>query len=191
MRKFLNSEQNGRSMVEMLGVLAIIGVLSVGGISGYSKAMAKFKMSKAMDQMSMTVANIRTAYGSMSSYADLDDDAAITYGLVGADMLNSDKDTIINAFSGEVHIKSATVNGIENAGFSIVYNGLDRDACLGLATADWGTAGILGMTVGGAKVDDAGEAPDITVDQLPVSLKTAAEKCTAITAANAITWYYY
>ena len=31
----------GRSMVEMLGVLAIIGVLSVGAIAGYSKAMMK------------------------------------------------------------------------------------------------------------------------------------------------------
>ena len=29
----------GRSMIEMLGVLAIIAVLSVGGIAGYSKAM--------------------------------------------------------------------------------------------------------------------------------------------------------
>ena len=27
--------QSGRSMIEMLGVLAIIGVLSVGGIAGY------------------------------------------------------------------------------------------------------------------------------------------------------------
>ena len=36
----------GRSMVEMLGVLAIIGVLSVGGIAGYSKAMFKHKMTK-------------------------------------------------------------------------------------------------------------------------------------------------
>jgi type II secretory pathway pseudopilin PulG len=36
----------GRSMVEMLGVLAIIGVLSVGAISGYSKAMFKYKLNK-------------------------------------------------------------------------------------------------------------------------------------------------
>ncbi len=36
----------GRSMVEMLGVLAIIGVLSVGAISGYSKAMMKYKLNK-------------------------------------------------------------------------------------------------------------------------------------------------
>lgn len=31
--------QGGKSMIEMLGVLAVIGVLSVGGIAGYSKAM--------------------------------------------------------------------------------------------------------------------------------------------------------
>ena len=36
----------GRSMIEMLGVLAIIGVLSVGGIAGYSKAMEKWKINQ-------------------------------------------------------------------------------------------------------------------------------------------------
>ena len=39
----------GRSMIEMLGVLAIIGVLSVGGIAGYSKAMEKFRINKAIE----------------------------------------------------------------------------------------------------------------------------------------------
>ena len=61
------NDQNGRSMVEMLGVLAIIGVLSVGGISGYSKAMAKFKLTKAQDQISMLLMNIRTAFATSPS----------------------------------------------------------------------------------------------------------------------------
>ena len=43
--------EQGRSMIEMLGVLAIVGVLSVGGIAGYSKAMAKFKTNKVIDQI--------------------------------------------------------------------------------------------------------------------------------------------
>ena len=42
--------QLGRSMIEMLGVLAIIGVLSVGGIAGYSKAMEKFKVNKLVEE---------------------------------------------------------------------------------------------------------------------------------------------
>lgn len=43
--------QSGRSMVEMLGVLAIIGVLSVGAISGYSKAMIKYKLNRQTEQL--------------------------------------------------------------------------------------------------------------------------------------------
>ena len=43
----------GRSMVEMLGVLAIIGVLSVGAIAGYSKAMMKYKLNKHAESFNM------------------------------------------------------------------------------------------------------------------------------------------
>ena len=44
--------EHGRSMVEMLGVLAIIGVLSVGAIAGYSKAMMKYRLNKQAQQLS-------------------------------------------------------------------------------------------------------------------------------------------
>ena len=47
--------EKGRSMIEMLGVLAIIGVLSVGGISGYSRAMEKFKINKLVGEYSNVV----------------------------------------------------------------------------------------------------------------------------------------
>ena len=45
----------GRSMIEMLGVLAIIAVLSVGGIAGYSKAMEKYKINKAINDYSYMI----------------------------------------------------------------------------------------------------------------------------------------
>lgn len=38
-----NNTEKGRSMIEMLGVLAIITVLSVCGLAGYSKAMQMYK----------------------------------------------------------------------------------------------------------------------------------------------------
>ena len=43
--------QSGRSMVEMLGVLAIIGVLSVGGIAGYSLSMRRHRANQIVDVM--------------------------------------------------------------------------------------------------------------------------------------------
>ncbi|MGN1062818.1 MAG: hypothetical protein ACI4QM_00635, partial [Alphaproteobacteria bacterium] len=35
--------ESGRTMTEMLGVLAVIGVLSIGGVAGYSYAMDKYR----------------------------------------------------------------------------------------------------------------------------------------------------
>ncbi len=47
MQKNIQNE-SGRSMVEMLGVLAIIGVLSVGGIAGYTTAMNSHRANEAI-----------------------------------------------------------------------------------------------------------------------------------------------
>ena len=44
--------ESGRSMVEMLGVLAIIGVLSVGGIAGYSLSMRRHRANGVADMVS-------------------------------------------------------------------------------------------------------------------------------------------
>jgi len=44
----MKKNETGRSMVEMLGVLAIIGVLSVTGIAGFSMAMNKYKANQIL-----------------------------------------------------------------------------------------------------------------------------------------------
>ena len=41
--KHFKKAEHGRSMVEMLGVLAVIGVLSIGGIAGYTLGMNKYR----------------------------------------------------------------------------------------------------------------------------------------------------
>ena len=46
----------------MLGVLAIIGVLSVAGIAGYSKAMEKWKQDKWLLQIETLIFNIKDIY---------------------------------------------------------------------------------------------------------------------------------
>ncbi|MBQ7632761.1 MAG: type II secretion system protein [Alphaproteobacteria bacterium] len=44
--------QNGRSMIEMLGVLSIIGILTVGGFSLVSKTVSENKINKVIDEVS-------------------------------------------------------------------------------------------------------------------------------------------
>ncbi|MBQ8672030.1 MAG: hypothetical protein IJ525_05885 [Alphaproteobacteria bacterium] len=62
------SVQSGRSMIEMLGVLAIIGVLSVGGIAGYSKAMQKYRINKTIEQITLIAGNVRAFWGPQKNY---------------------------------------------------------------------------------------------------------------------------
>ncbi|MBR2299286.1 MAG: type II secretion system protein [Alphaproteobacteria bacterium] len=46
--KWMTVKEYGRSMVEMLGVLAIIGLLSIGVLKGYSAAITKHKINETI-----------------------------------------------------------------------------------------------------------------------------------------------
>ena len=60
----------GRSMVEMLGVLAIIGVLSVGAMTGYSKAMLKYKLNKQAEQITQLISGGYQHLNAYENYSD-------------------------------------------------------------------------------------------------------------------------
>lgn len=173
--KYVN--ENGRSMVEMLGVLAIIGVLSVGGIAGYSKAMNKFKINKTTDQVTMLVANIRTMFSSQGNYDGLTQVTAAQYGLVPNDMLGeytaatsqlAENQALKNAFAGDVIIqavpaRSTTTNlggTAAKEAFIVSYSGLTEEACAAMLTGDWGSgqaSGLISVAGGAASGDNAAE----------------------------------
>lgn len=54
----MRNNEVGRSMIEMLGVLAIVGVLSVGGIAGFSKAMTKYKFDRSLASLSLFIQEV-------------------------------------------------------------------------------------------------------------------------------------
>ena len=45
----MNKNESGRSMVEILAVLAIVGVLSIGGVAGYTMAMNRYQAGQYFD----------------------------------------------------------------------------------------------------------------------------------------------
>lgn len=55
--KLFYLNQTGRSMIEMIGVLAIVGILSVGSIAGYSKAMYTYKVNKLTEEFVLFLNN--------------------------------------------------------------------------------------------------------------------------------------
>lgn len=216
----IKTNENGRSMIEMLGVLAIIGVLSVGGIAGYSKAMNKFKTNKVADNVSMLVANIKTLYAQQNSYAELDNASAVSMGVV-PDELGTDSSNLLNAFNGPVNIHvsdSTDTKNHDNKAFVIYFGNLSREACITLATNDWGSgysSGLIAIKASGtskaAAGKDTGDAAslDSTVigcqgsknsiacpggseQPVPMAVTAAATACDCKSGNTcSITWKYY
>ena len=190
MKKICGSNQSGRSMIEMLGVLAIIGVLSVGGISGYSKAMAKYKTNKTLDQLSMLILNIRTLYANQTSYAGLSNGTAIGFELVTQEMASgstvgevaADDAKLYSPFGGEVVIAAGNP---DTTTFTVEYQGLDRQSCVAIATSDWGgsaSSGLVSIKVGA-------ETYQWSDNSLPVTVAAASDACVT-DGGTTITWTY-
>ncbi len=142
-------------MIEMLGVLAIIGVLSVGGIAGYSKAMTKFKVNKTIEQISQIAVNVRTLFKSQGNYSDIGCLKGNSYvnticqkaKLAPDDVFQGT--TMVNPFGGYFEIEGY------GESFVISYFGVPEDACMELATIDWGST-TLGLAAVGVNEASGG-----------------------------------
>ena len=148
--------ENGRSMIEMLGVLAIIGVLSVAGIAGYSKAMSVYKSNTIMNGITHTIANIKTLFFQQHNVSELDTKLAYDAGVIPSEFTPKEGDlanltAVVHAYGGDVKIIAKKVDGETDAkdtGDEAVYyalqiTGLPKEVAMEIATKDWGESGDL------------------------------------------------
>ena len=214
--KNIYTQESGRSMIEMLGVLAIIGVLSVGGIAGYSQAMSKFKVSKTTDQIQTMVTNIRTLFSSQKNYAGLDTTADGGPKLLYAAGILTDENcpdssacsTPMNPYGGTIEIM-VTKDDMSRSkrAFAVTYNGLPSDACVRLASQGWGdtASGLIAVqaknTVYTPTNDQAiptrtaspgdGNAVGYTKNaDIPLSFQAATKGCGTGGSASSLTLFY-
>ena len=192
MKKYV-SNQSGRSMIKMLGVLAIVGVLSVAGIAGYSKAMAKYKTNKLIDQVSTVAANIRTTFAGQGNYKGLDDETAYSLGIFPEEIskdcdingapTNDGSTCLHNAFGGYVTVASNP----DHDKFDVGVDGISKDACSALVLADWGSVsafyGIATLTDDSAYAatgdDDDAFYTISDIKQKPMEVVTKRCDCTS------------
>ena len=188
--------EKGRSMIEMLGVLAIVGVLSVGGIAGYSKAMAKYKMNTLLSQVSELTMNIRSLYMAQGDYEGISERVVIDAGVVPNGITINGSSQLIHILNGNIRFfESQAEDGTPKA-FEMYITGLTNLTCVSFATMDWGqdpASGFQAMYVGTGEItgtemyevtspEDFDEANGIyTVgthsNALPLGVNKASENC--------------
>jgi Tfp pilus assembly protein PilE len=188
------NNQSGRSMVEILGVLAIIGVLSIGGIAGYSKAMEKFNLHKLVTDVHLIIQKKNTLYDRQKDYGELDNTKAIDFGIVPEHMI-VDRITLRSAVGGDVIIKSVD----KNKTFVMVFNGLDKQACTTLASIDWGadSAGLAYFVISPTGINTPRGSPgnldtgEYAAKDLPISMGEVAAMCNCnVQFKCGIAWFY-
>ena len=145
--------QHGRSMIEMVGVLAIVGVLSVGGLAGYTKAMMQYRADRTMEQVTEMASRISMIGEQASSYQGLSNNVAIKMTAVPGDMITAGSTDLENKFGGDVTIEpsnllsSTTSDDSKDLAFTITYKGLSSAECLRMATQEW-KSGNNGALIG-------------------------------------------
>ncbi|MBQ8670920.1 MAG: hypothetical protein IJ525_00165 [Alphaproteobacteria bacterium] len=180
-----SATQSGRSMIEMLGVLAIIGVLSVGGIAGYSKAMMKYRINKTIEQITLIAGNIRSFFAPQRSYAGISEAVIKKAKLVPDEMVLSNKLDgqyyLSHPFGDVVDIKATCKtykyhDCEDNNAFTIKLKGLPIEACIELLTYDWNSAGMQGIDIGAYNTS----SPQSYGFKIPADVSIAVEKCSSI-----------
>lgn len=163
----MKNNQFGRSMIEMLGVLSIIGVLSVGGFSMVKKMQNSYDTNKIMDEISAFVRKARIvtrefeggASDSLNEY--LYDGKAYPEGV--------EYDATAKNFSGTSGVVYSFAQGADSKIlFTLTISSLPEEICMQIATADWGNSASSGFK--GIKI---GEITGTT----PLSLGSAADVC--------------
>ena len=90
-----NVNESGRSMVEMLGVLAIIGVLSIGGIAGYTMAMNRYRANEGLAAANLLrIEAIAQDKAGALSYTDVFSGANLPSGVTSITATNDGKVTV-------------------------------------------------------------------------------------------------
>ncbi|MBQ8672009.1 MAG: hypothetical protein IJ525_05770 [Alphaproteobacteria bacterium] len=181
--------QYGRSMIEMLGVLAIIGVLSVGGIAGYSKAMMKYRINKTIEQITLIAGNFRTFYSTQPNYAGVqvcgggcnENNTAIAKKakLIPDEMLtitDGKISAITNSFGGSVAVDAADRNK-SNDSFLISFDTVPEEACIELATYDWSNINAYSLEI-------LQDADTVKIHTPPVSVDEAVTACQPTSGSN-------
>ena len=117
-------QESGRSMIEMLGVLAIMGVITVGAIGLISTAMRTQKRSAVNDEVIEIVTGVRQLLGEYDDFSNIEN--VNIFSAIGI----SNK----NPYGGAYTL---TVNPTNSRQFIVGIGGLNKSDCEYLKTKAW------------------------------------------------------
>lgn len=195
--------ENGRSMIEMLGVLAIIGVLSVGGFSLINKMQVSHEKNQVIDELGNLASRVRTVI------RDYDGSTGVTKVNQYIRNAKAFPDVFLNNDAGG----SNAFNGSGDVTFNVYYLGKDtatyaveaadisEEMCMEIVTTNWGNSGTSGLVALAVKASgNAGietktasatlAKPGDKTYPAPMSITNAVTACNGVESSKSVYLIY-
>lgn len=195
----LKSNEKGATLVEVLGVMAVLGAIAVGLFAGIARVQKQIKITQAHEQVTRIVKRMRTQFASFH----LTDSQITAENLEKAGIYDSGdvgEDGAVNVFGTSINIENAVVDGYPV--FRLNYNAIPSNVCEDLIMSDWGDDPSSGLrTIYAApngpnfkafywKKDMADCGSNGYSHCMPPQLDDVIEECTRAPSLW-ITWEYY
>ena len=133
MNNIHNNNQTGRSMIEMLAVLMIMGILTVGVMAGFNQMISKYNASKMHADIHSIYSEVVNLYAWQRNFPPAFDSKELCENDIFPDGCTGDKkDEALNPFDGSYDL---TPN--EDGTLTIEANNIDPDACKDLCLREW------------------------------------------------------
>ncbi len=190
----LHTHEKGATLIEVLGVLAVVATIATGMFTGIARINQKLKITQAQNQVSDIVKSMRTQFSSFRP-SSITPEGLEKVGVYKTGTINEDGKAI-NVFGTEMTMALDDAGG--NPFFTFSYKNIPLSSCFDLLLADWGndpSSGLKEIKVEGEKTytfiwkKNAPTETETTLFLLPTS-ETAVQACAQGKNVN-ISWSYY
>ena len=138
------SNDSGRSMVEIVGVLAVMGLITAGAFVLITSSMASQKRNRAADDFANIVQNIRGLFAEADNVSNLPTSVSEGTSLLNALHISSKTpfggNTTYSVVKGTEEHNGGSYTFQADDYFIIKLTGLDDEDCWALVARSWGQA---------------------------------------------------
>ncbi len=181
--------QKGYTMIETIGVLAIIAVVGSSAVAFLNKAFLRYKITRLSQQVVEMQKSIDKRYAAKKTYDNLTVPVLITERLLPADMVYKNG-MLYHRLKG-----TATVTlGENNESYTITFNAVPRNACVELAAQNWGLDQRVildNIIIGNNKLKWKCGVGEQNCFAMPLNATQANQVCAGANNQNNISWTFY
>lgn len=125
--------QKGYTMIETIGVIAIIGVVGSSAVAFLNKAFLRYKITRLSQQVVEIQKSIDKRFAAKKTYEGLNIKLLAKEGLLPNDMIYKNN-VLYHKFKGTVTLTLGT----NSENYTITFNNVPSNACTELVEQNWG-----------------------------------------------------